>query len=81
MLFPVTSLRPESEARTLRVSGYALNKHIIRRRPLSTNSFEATGGPNLWFSQCPPCLRGEFWLTEFHHGGTENTEADKRTRR
>ena len=43
MLFPVTSLRLESEARTLRVSGYALNKHIIQRRRLSMNSFEATG--------------------------------------
>jgi len=79
MLFPVTSLRLESEARTLRVSGYALNKHIIRRRPLSTNSFEATGGPNQWFSQCPPCLRGEFLLREFHHRGTENTEKAKKT--
>ena len=43
MLFPVTSLRLESEARTLWVSGYALNKHIIQRRRLSMNSFEAMG--------------------------------------
>ena len=78
MLFSVTSLRQKSEARTLRARGHALNKHIIRQRPLSMNSFEATEGPNLWFSQCPPCLRGEFWLTEFHHGGTEITEKEKK---
>src|SRR5438445_2310705 len=60
MLFSVTSLRQKSEARTLRARGHALNKHIIRQRPLSMNAFEATEGPNLWFSQCPPCLRREF---------------------